>query len=281
MTSASRRTAAASLAALAFATSGIALADDVRACVAASDRAQVLRDEGKLKLAREQMIACSREACPAVVRKDCTTWLSSLDASMPSVVIGARDAAGKDLVRVRVSVDGSPLLEALDGKALPIDPGAHTFRFELPGEKPLEVPFVIREGEQRRALFVQFPPKEAPPPPPPSAAKVPVAPIVLGVLGVAALANFAAFGVWGRNELLTLHATCGIKHDCSDAQVNDTRTKLIVADVSLGTGIAAIATGAIVLIVGRLRAAPQRGSAFTPGFLTFAGGALATGSLRF
>jgi hypothetical protein len=268
---------------------------DVRACVAASDRAQQLRDDGKLKLARQELLVCGSESCPAIVRKDCATWLAAVDASLPSVVLSARDATGRDLTDVRVSLDDGPLVASLDGKAVAIDPGPHVLRFEAPDQKPVEARFVIREGEQRRAIEVQFPPpevkpvplplprevplpREAPAPPRP----VPVASIVLGAIGVAAFASFAGFGIAGKNELANLHATCGVMHDCSNDAVDATRLKLIVADASLATGIVAIATGTVLFFVLRPTSSPAapRG-ALAIGATPIAGGGAVAGTLRF
>src|SRR6185369_11120608 len=91
-----------------------ALGDERRACLEASDKAQQLRDDGKLKAAREQMLICARDACPEAVRKDCSGLLTALEASMPSIVLGAQDANRKDVINVQVSLDGKPLVSSLD-----------------------------------------------------------------------------------------------------------------------------------------------------------------------
>ena len=45
--------------------------DTKRVCIAASTLGQTLRDEGKLVDAREQLLRCSREDCPGVVKAYC------------------------------------------------------------------------------------------------------------------------------------------------------------------------------------------------------------------
>src|SRR4051794_33678226 len=72
---------------------------ETKACLAASDQAQQLKDERKLVKAREQALACSKDSCPGPVRKDCLQWLQTIDASLPSIVINARDG-GKDITNV-------------------------------------------------------------------------------------------------------------------------------------------------------------------------------------
>lgn len=271
-----------------------ARADDKLACVSAAAQAQQLRDEGKLKQAREQMLLCARDTCPQAIRKDCSALLTALDASLPSIVLSAQDANKLDLIRVRVSIDGKPFTDSLDGRAISIDPGPHLLRFEVEGQKPVEQRVLIREGEQRRTVTVQFPAPSAPagteaappgtaPGTPPSDSTripVPIAPIVLGSVGLVALGSFATFGILGKNELATLHATCGVTHSCLSSEVDATRSKLIAADVSLGVSVIAIgiATG---LLIYRSVSAPAKTAAIRAGAFPVAGGAAAAVGGRF
>jgi hypothetical protein len=73
-----------------------------------------------------------------------------------------------------------------------------------------------------------------------------MASIVLGGVGVAALGSFAAFGILGKNQLATLHETCGATHTCAEADVDAARTKLIVADVSLGVSVVALGVATVL-----------------------------------
>ncbi|WP_437312016.1 hypothetical protein [Sorangium sp. So ce388] len=143
-----------------------------RACAAAYERAQGLRRDGKLIAAREALIACSQPTCPAAAVADCGPWLAEVEKSLPSVVIAAREAGGRERLDVRVLVDGRLLAAALDGKALPVDPGPHTFRYEPAGGPAVEERVLIREGEKNRAITVVLgaPPAGAPPSPRPPAA---------------------------------------------------------------------------------------------------------------
>ncbi|WP_438011704.1 hypothetical protein WME89_25535 [Sorangium sp. So ce321] len=140
-----------------------------RACAAAYERAQGLRRDGKLIAAREALIACSQPTCPAAAVADCGPWLAEVEKSLPSVVIAARDAGGRERLDVRVLVDGRLLAATLDGKALPVDPGPHTFRYEPAGGPAVEERVLIREGEKNRAITVILgsPPAGAPPSPRP------------------------------------------------------------------------------------------------------------------
>src|SRR5690606_23604759 len=73
-----------------------------RACIEAATEGQKLRDGGRLLEAHARLVACTQEACPADIRSDCAAWLAKVDEATPRVVLGARDADGRDLVDVRV-----------------------------------------------------------------------------------------------------------------------------------------------------------------------------------
>jgi hypothetical protein len=129
---------------------------DVQACLGASEKGQRARTAGKLREAREQFLLCSSDGCPAMVRRDCAQWQGEVLATLPSIVLGAKDRAGRDLFDVTVSVDGEPLVKKLDGKSLPIDPGPHTFKFEMTGAPPVVERALVKEGEKTRVIAVTF-----------------------------------------------------------------------------------------------------------------------------
>ena len=105
-------------------------ADTKAACLDAATKGQRFRDTHKLVEAREQLRVCAAAQCPGVVQTDCANWLAEVDKALPSVVLAAKNGAGGDLVDVRVSVDGQPLVAKLDGQAVPMNAGLHTFHFE-------------------------------------------------------------------------------------------------------------------------------------------------------
>src|SRR4051794_12629458 len=101
-----------------------------KACAVASEKAQALRSEGKMIAARELLLVCARDICPTVVRKDCSRWVAEVDEALPSIVVAAKDEDGHDVTDAKVFVDDQPFSDSLDGKAQPIDPGAHVVRLE-------------------------------------------------------------------------------------------------------------------------------------------------------
>jgi hypothetical protein len=134
---------------------GIAHAD-VQACIAAFEKGQKSRREGKLREAREYFLACGVESCPALVRHDCAQYNGELMPTIPTVVFGARDKQGRDLFDVTVAMDGEVLVKKLDGKSVTVDPGKHTFKFEAAGYPTLTETALIKEGERARNITVTF-----------------------------------------------------------------------------------------------------------------------------
>lgn len=127
---------------------------DVQACLSASEKGQRARSAGKLREARELFLQCSSDGCPAMVRRDCAQWQSEVIVTLPSIVLGAKDRSGRDLFDVTVSVDGETVVRKLDGKSLPIDPGPHTFKFEMAGAPPVVERALVKEGEKTRVIAV-------------------------------------------------------------------------------------------------------------------------------
>ena len=129
---------------------------DVQACLAASEKGQQARAAGRLREAREHFVVCGGAGCPALVRTDCAQWKSELAQALPTVVFGARDKQGRDLFDVIVSMDGETIVKKLDGKAVTVDPGKHTFRFEAEGFPAVSETVLIKEGERARVVDVTF-----------------------------------------------------------------------------------------------------------------------------
>jgi hypothetical protein len=267
-----------------------ALADVVDECVDASDRGQLARDRGGLIEARELFVRCARSECPAVMQRDCAEWLTSVESRLPSIVLRARDRRGRDVVDVGVYLDDEKIADRLDGRAITLDPGAHTLRFAHATAPAIEQRLLVAEGDKGRRVEVTLAlgePESATPPPAapprvepqadPASGKIPAASFVLGGIGLLGIAGFAYFGVTARNDRDDLERTCA--PDCDQADVDAVRTRVIVADVSLGVGVLALAgafwigldasanRSATTFPASRLTARPTRGGAI--GFVEF------------
>jgi hypothetical protein len=213
------------------------LGADKQACVTAHEEAQRLRQGGKLREAREKLVACAQESCPGMVRADCGPWLNEIDNELPTIVFAARDAKGSDVPDVRVTIDRSTVLSRLDGKALPIDPGEHMLQFERPPSPAIAQTVVVHEGEKGRIIEVQFASADTEAAAP-AATKSPLPYLLLGAAGAAALGTSIYLGLHVRSERDAL--PCSPR--CSDQDVAPLRTELREADVALGVGL--VLTGA-------------------------------------
>ncbi len=125
-------------------------------CLSASESSLALRRQHKMRDARTQLLTCSAASCPADVRDECTRRVAEANTAIPTIVFAAKDSAGDDLVAVRVTMDGQPIADRLEGTALAIDPGEHTFTFETAGQAKIKKQFVIREGEKDRRERIAF-----------------------------------------------------------------------------------------------------------------------------
>jgi hypothetical protein len=133
---------------------GASLADEKADCMAAASKGQTLRDAHALVEAREQFRVCARRECPAIVQTDCGPWLEEVERMVPSVVLSAKDGEGRDLLDVSVTADGAPLAQELDGQAVPMNPGVHSFEFTLADGTTAASRVIVKEGEKAQAVSV-------------------------------------------------------------------------------------------------------------------------------
>ena len=229
-------------------------AADEQTCVAAYDESQRTRRAGKLIKTRDTLLVCAQESCPAAVSKACTRWLEEVKASLPTVVLGAKDGTGRDIIDVEVFDGATSISDKLDGRAVPLDPGAHELRFVFPDGAEVVERVLLRESEKNRAVTAQLPspppaprqvkgkpePAETPAPAPtPPSAGPPTVSIVLGAVGVAALASFAYFGITAQRDADDLDESCA--PNCPKSDTDAVKDKALIADISLGVGIASLA----------------------------------------
>ncbi len=234
--------------------------DPAAACADAAEEGQRQRIAGKLHAARETFAACLRPECPALVQKDCAQFVLELETATPSVVVAAHDGSGGDLTEVRVTVDGVAFLERLDGKAQPIDPGVHQFRFETAGAPPLEKTIVVHEGEKSRVVAVTL---QAPETLQSSTTNhaVPVATWLSLGIGAVALGSFTTFGLMARHDYNQLHASWGT--DCPQSDVDRVKRKALVADVSLGVSVVSFGIAAWTYFAREKTPAPLKAGTVT------------------
>jgi hypothetical protein len=249
---------------------GVARADDREQCASAADQAQQLRDEGKYRRAREQLIICARDVCPAPIKRDCLEWLSQVESTAPTVVFGAKDGT-KDLSDVKVFVDGAAVTDRLDGKPVQMDLGKHVVKFEYQGQTK-EEEVIIGAGQKNRNVTVTFGGAAAaggaaPAGPATTDNRGSIAPaLVIGGVGVLALGSFALFGLGGKSDVSDLEKTC--KPHCAESDVDKARTKLLIADISLGVGIVALGVATYLIVTRPKLEADVKSASSAPRFVS-------------
>ncbi len=198
----------ASLAVVSLTSQAHADAPTPRECVRANDNAISLRDAKKLRAAREQLLTCASPSCPSDVRDECARNLTEVTAAIPTLVLGAQDAAGNDLVAVNVTMDGEPLLSRLDGSAVMMDPGEHRVEMRVAGSSPIGRTIVLREGEKDRHEVLRFEPVAAKTVRDPGRRALGLVTGIAGLagIGVGIVAGALASSFWDRS-----------KRECTDA----------------------------------------------------------------
>jgi hypothetical protein len=214
----------------------VASAQDMDACIAASEKAVGLQKTGKLIDARASLSTCSAASCPDAIRTSCQDRITQVNHALPSLVFFARDASGRDVTAIKLLIDGVAYADHLDGSAIVLDPGEHEFRFQPVGQPPVVKRLVLHQGEQNRredlvigGVSVPIAPAVVPVPVVPSviAAPIPVAPPPAGdqgttshgsgqrtlglVVGGVGVAGLVVGGVLGG---LTLSARSSYLQDC-------------------------------------------------------------------
>jgi hypothetical protein len=209
---------------------GSARADgpSIAECLASSDASLKLGREHRLQEERVQLLVCASNACPDAIRNECIRRVDEVNAAIPTLIFEAKDAAGNDLSAVKVTMDGQVLVQSLDGTALSIDPGHHTFVLETQGQPPVQKELVLREAQKDRRETLSFGLPAAPPstsqplarpepvpaPPPPSSehggglGTQKILALVAGGIGVVGLGVGAAFGLVAVSKKSTAQSEC-------------------------------------------------------------------------
>ncbi len=231
---------------------GVAWADEKVACVTAAETAQQQRSEGKLRDARLSLHLCARDVCPALVRNDCTQWLTEIEASLPTIVLRATGPRGQDVTDIKVSLDGQALADKVDGLPLEVDPGPHVLTAVRPGSRPVRQELTFYTNQRNRTVSLVLEDVE---PPPDGNGELRVstesapkrfgaAPFVFGAVAVGALGSWTYFGLTSNADAKHLDETCGPNGPdsggtghCPSGDVRRVRNKQIVADISLGVAV--------------------------------------------
>jgi hypothetical protein len=98
------------------------------------------------------------------MQKQCADAWQAITAALPTVVFSAKDASGKAVTNVTVTVDGAQVATLLDGTPIPLDPGSHAMKFEMDGATTVEKQIAVADGQKGQTIAIDLdanPPKGA------------------------------------------------------------------------------------------------------------------------
>lgn len=222
-------------------------------CLEAHELGQSARLNGHLVTARRALRQCTATGCPALVSRDCASWLADVEQQLPSVIFRAvKD--GSDVETLRVREGEQVLTESLTGRALELDPGPHHFTAELSGFPAQHATYVLQAGDKSRVVLFRFdtPPPAAPAPPSATPAPAPVAdsapterpiPTLSYAFGGVALAALVAGGVLGGMAVAERDELSGrCEPLCRERDLASVKGLALGADISLLVAVVSAGT---------------------------------------
>ena len=274
------------LALLTLSTSALAEGSDKQVCQDKFDAAMSEKREKPVEALASAAVCAQR--CGAIaganwsaLATQCAQTITALRDAVPTVVFDAKDSSGASVRAARVSIDGKLAAEALDGKAVMVNPGSHVFRFEVAGQPPKEIAELVKAGEKEKAVVVSFAPAASSQPvpapqsvaplasrassgtPPASASRTPTWAWVAGGAGLVSLGVAAAFGVAALGANSAVNDACGgdAAH-CPQSKAAAAQPDADRRSLDRGLFIGFAAAGAVGLAIGLygVASAPRRTS---------------------
>lgn len=231
-----------------------AFADVAETCAEEAESAADARDHGRFHDALASFQKCATDACPRIVRDDCRAGIAAIRNDAPTLIVRIRSARGVDVVGAHLSLDGASVSTQDAIAGVLVDVGEHVLRVSADGFRPQELPVVVGNTEHGRLVEVVLA-AEAPPPvtfaAPPERNRTPA--LAVGVGGLAALGVFTVFGSLSLAGYTHLESTCP---KCTQSEIDTARTEGIIADVSLGVGLAALVVATILWFTAPSKAPP-------------------------
>ncbi|WP_437492330.1 hypothetical protein WME75_17720 [Sorangium sp. So ce1014] len=233
-------------------------------CAASYEQAQQLLRDRALLRARSELRVCV-SSCPAMLARDCQSWSEGVERDMPSVALSATSAEGRAPGRVRVLLDGAPLVEALPRDPIEVDPGRHTLTFEDAAGTRVATVVTVSPGDKALPIAVRFP--AAAPPGAGAGTAAPVRqrwPLVLAGAGAVGLGVGAFLGIKGHLDRSELRSRCAPGCTADEVEAIDLAWK--AGGISAGVGLLAASVGAMLYfqLDPVVPAAPVAGFSFSP-----------------
>jgi hypothetical protein len=232
--------------------------------------------EGKTALAwttfKEALVAAQRDGHSDRI-DFANRRIASLESRLARLTVSI--SAGARVRGLSVTVDGMPLADAAWDVAMPVDPGKHIVRAEAPGKRPFETSIEVDRSSSGRRTVEVPPLADGPiaeggsPRTVPAAASSESAALpaehpatsapnsratlgwVIGAVGLASVGLGSYFGLTAFSKWSDRNTGCA--HGCTtDAKQagDDANTAATISDIGFGVGIAALATGAVLVLSG-------------------------------
>jgi hypothetical protein len=158
-----------------------------------------------------------------------------VESELPSVVVSVTQG-GKPRTDLRVEIDGEVMAQAIDGKAIPVDPGQRRVRVVGEGVDVTRS-VTTKKGDAPREVRIDVAAEGTP-----AETTRPVPAVVWPLAGIAAVGAgmWGYFGVRGLDERGDLF-DCKAAGNCEDSAINRAHDHLVLADVGLGITVVAAA----------------------------------------
>jgi hypothetical protein len=177
--------------------------------------------------------------------------LEALRQRIPKITVSRGSGAEAAII----ALDGVSLGDQVVGTPMPTDPGPHTVEAHAPGFKPFRQSLRVAEQESQ-SIEIVLEPEPAPPPyaripdAPPPRGRSPVYGYVVGGVGLASLGTSAVFFGLRASKINELEKKCPDLACPPSASSDIDAGKLYtnVANVTLVVGVAALATGIVLVL---------------------------------
>jgi hypothetical protein len=193
--------------------------------------------------------------------------LAAIEPRLPKLVVSVSD--GARVADLRVTANGLPRNQGIWGVAVPIDPGDVEIVAEASGRQTFRTSVRAEEGRQ---VSVEVPSLEEVATPPLASnahdeglapTPFPLRPVGIGVAaaGVAVLGIGTYFGLTAISKWNDSNKQCpGTACDAEGVSLaHDAKQAAMISDVTFGVGVAAVAAGVVLFVLGAPKNVTARG----------------------
>lgn len=192
--------------------------------------------------------------------------VKALEPQLPKLVLVVPKASR--IPKLEIFGGGTPLLSAVWGTRVPINPGPETIEAHAPGYKPWKKEFKFVKGQVTKVVVPRLEKAPAAPskpvvtaptpvhekrPPPPFWTTERTLGAVLGGVGVVGIGVGSYFGATAISKHKQSNSYCGdttCKSQIGVDLTNDAKKNARLSDIAMGVGAVAVVTGAVLMITG-------------------------------